>query len=40
MNMGAKFDSETLTLTKGQSVMDALREALGKKGRRVRACTL
>lgn len=28
--MGAKFDSETLTLTKGQSVMDALKKALAK----------
>lgn len=31
--MGAKFDSETLTLTRGQSVMDALKKALGKKGK-------
>lgn len=30
--MGAKFDDETLTLTRGQSVMDALKEALQKKG--------
>lgn len=30
--MGAKFDRETITLTKGQSVMDVLREALKKKG--------
>lgn len=31
--MGAKFDDETLTLTRGQSVMDALKEALAKKGK-------
>ena len=30
--MGAKFDSETIAMTKGQNVMDALREALKKKG--------
>lgn len=30
--MGAKFDSETITLTKGKNVMDVLREALEKKG--------
>lgn len=30
--MGAKFDEETITLTKGQSVMELLLEAFKKKG--------
>jgi len=30
--MGAQFDNATITLTKGKSLMEALKEALGKKG--------
>lgn len=30
--MGAEFDSEEITLKKGKSVMEALREALEEKG--------
>lgn len=29
--MGAKFDSATLTLKKGQSIMDVIKEALKKE---------
>ncbi len=30
--MGAQFDNAAITLKKGKSLMEALKEALGKKG--------